>query len=142
MGRDFEELLGRVAGQLEGLERREHERDRRVEEQGKEIVALKTALGLEGKFGEHVHDEFRERLKEGDGDLRELRDKAKEHSTTIRGIQTSLAQASGRRWDLAQILITAAIGLLCALVSAGVSAALAKTAPPPAPTTTVKGATP
>ena len=146
MGRELEDLVNRAAVQLDGLERREQDRDRKIDDHATRIAKLETAIGYEGKQGEQAHQRFGERLKAGDEDLQELRDKAAKHSGSIRGIQealeraeVNLTRASGRRWDLAQIVITALVGILCSILAVGVSAALIKIAPPPA---AVKGASP
>jgi len=112
MAREIEELLGRVAGQLDLVVERQETQSKIIHEHAKQISGLETALDFKGREGDREHDQIRKRLEEGDKELQRF-DKGKDsHSDRLERIEDIVAQGRARRWDVAQILISAGVGLL------------------------------
>jgi hypothetical protein len=108
----MEELLGRVAGQLDLVIDRQETQSKILHTQAKQIAALETALEMKGKEGDREHDQIRRRLEEGDKELNELGRGKGNHSDRLGQIEKKLEAASVRRWDVAQIVISAVVGLV------------------------------
>lgn len=121
MPREMEELLGRVSGQLDLVVERQETQSKIIHQQAKQIAALETALDLKGKEGDREHDQIRRRLEEGDKELQHL-DKGKDsHSDRLEAVEAQIAQGKARRWDVAQIVISAVVGLVVSGITATVA---------------------
>lgn len=120
MPQEMEQLLGRVAGQLDLVVERQETQSKIIHQQAKQIAALETALDLKGKEGDREHEQIHRRLEQGDKELQHL-DKGKDsHSDRLEAVEAQIAQGKARRWDVAQILISAVVGLLVSVVTAAV----------------------
>jgi chromosome segregation ATPase len=70
------------------------------------------------------HERIAERLKEGDKELQQLGRGKESHSDRIEQIEKQLEAASTKRWDVAQIVISAVVGLVVSGITAAVGWAL------------------
>lgn len=109
MASETEELLWKVSGQLEVIGPQIQQLKDRMEEHGERLTRLEERHRAADEKGREEHDIMRARLKDGDGDLADLRARSAEHSREIRAIQSAMLNSSTKKWDLVQILLGAVV---------------------------------